>query len=107
MTPAASGLRHSWLARAASLGILLCGVAAVSFVANSLWNRAQSAQKDRGHEIRMMADSAPPEKLETTAGEIAEHPRITRHPATLPNQEAPVAVPAVYRKHHLNEASLF
>ena len=97
MTSAASGLRHPWLALAASLGILLCGIAAVSFVARSLWNGAQSAQEDRGRETRMMAESNPPEKLEAAAGEIHGRPRITRQPPILPNQEAPVAIPAVYR----------
>jgi hypothetical protein len=96
-TPVASGVLRPWLALAASLGILLCGVAAVSFVARSLWNEAQSAQEGRSHEIRRMADPAAPEKLEREAREISEHPRITRQPVTLPNQEAPVAVPAIYR----------
>jgi DNA-binding winged helix-turn-helix (wHTH) protein len=106
-TFAASRPARSWLTIAASLGILLCGIAAVSFVARLFWDGAsQSAQVDRDHEIPLMADPNLPDKFEAAKDQIRERLRITRHPTELPSQEAPVAVPAVFRTAGTTEPTM-
>ena len=88
-----------WLARAASFGILLCGIGVVGFVGKSLLtSRSENASEAMSEETRELVRANPVPLVERVEEQLRKRRMETRGPVPIDQeQHAIVPVPAVYR----------